>query len=69
MNNNKIRSAVDAAGGATRVANHIGVSGKAVYRWIESGRVSSYDKAKKLAKLSGYKVEELRPLPFRFSGF
>jgi len=58
---NNVKSAVTKAGGVTRVANQIGVSGGAVYLWIKQGRIANYDRAKKLAEMSGCNMEELRP--------
>ena len=56
----KIKTAVTKAGGVTRVANRIGVSGATVYMWINNGFVPNYDRAKQLAELSGVPFEELR---------
>ena len=58
--NEKIRAAVKKAGGVTRVSNRIGVSGATVYMWINNGFVPNYDRAMKLAELSGVPFEDLR---------
>ena len=58
--NETIKTAVTKAGGVTRVANRIGVSGATVYLWISNGFVPNYDRAKQLAELSGVPFEDLR---------
>lgn len=58
---NKVREAVDKAGGPTYVAVHFKCSGTAVHAWIRNGRVSNIDKAKQLAEMSGVSLLEIRP--------
>jgi hypothetical protein len=58
---NHVKTAVDRAGGLTQTAIELRVSGVTVHEWIKKQRVPKLDKAKKLAKLSGMKVEDLRP--------
>lgn len=56
----KIKVAVTKAGGVTRVANKIGVSSATVYLWINNGFVPNYDRAMRLAELSGVPFKDLR---------
>lgn len=58
---NKVKIAVDRAGGPTKVALQMGCSGSAVFAWIRKRNVSDVDKATKLAGLMGMDVRELRP--------
>ena len=58
---NKIIYAIRKAGGATCVASALGVSGTTVHNWIRKRKITNIDKAKMLAKMSGFKVEDLRP--------
>jgi len=58
---NKVKAAVERAGGATYVANQLKCSGTAVHAWIRKARVSNIEKAKLLSELSGISVLELRP--------
>jgi len=58
---NAVRFAVRKAGGPTRVASLLGVSGSSVHYWINSNNVPKYEMAKKLAELAGVKLETVRP--------
>ena len=58
---NNVKYAVKKAGGATRVASALGVSGTTVHNWVRKRKITNIDKAKMLAKMSGFKVEDLRP--------
>lgn len=58
---NKVREAVDKAGGPTYVAVQFKCSGTAVHAWIRNGRVGNIEKARLLSELSGIDVLELRP--------
>ena len=58
---NYVKYAVKKAGGQTRVACALGVSGTSVHNWIRKRKITNIDKAKMLAKMSGFKVEDLRP--------
>jgi DNA-binding phage protein len=59
---NEVRTAIDKAGGVTRVANLCGVSGSCVYRWLHGKRVPNLEKARILAKEAEMSVEVLRPV-------
>jgi DNA-binding transcriptional regulator YdaS (Cro superfamily) len=61
LSTNHVKSAVRKAGGTTKVANALGVSGTSVGNWIRQQRISDMDKAKMLAKMTGFRVEDLRP--------
>ncbi len=58
---NKVKNAVDKAGGVTYVAIQLKCSGTAVHAWIRNGRVSNIEKAKHLAEMSGVSLLEIRP--------
>lgn len=58
---NKVKIAVNRAGGPTKVALQMQCSGSAVFAWIRNHYVSDIDKAAKLAKLADMDVRELRP--------
>jgi len=58
---NKVKKAVNRAGGATKVALALGCSGSAVFAWIRKEKISDIDKAKKLAEMTGMDVRDLRP--------
>lgn len=58
---NAVKTAVNRIGGATKTSNAVGVSNGAVYAWIKAHRISNIDYAKKVAELSGMKLEEIRP--------
>ena len=60
-NENRVRVAVDRAGGPTKISNMLGVSNAAVHKWIKARKISKIDYASKLAELAGMKVQELRP--------
>ena len=62
LDKNLVRIACDKIGGVTRTYNEIGVSNGAVHFWIKNRRVSNINYARKLAELSGMKVEQLRPV-------
>ncbi|MEO5690189.1 MAG: hypothetical protein ABIR54_22755 [Burkholderiaceae bacterium] len=47
--NNLVRTAVDTLGGATRVANRLGISSSTVHAWMKQGRIANYDHAETLA--------------------
>jgi DNA-binding transcriptional regulator YdaS (Cro superfamily) len=58
---NHVKLAVRKAGGVTKTANALGVSGTTVNNWQKNSRISDIDKAKKLAHMTGVRVEDLRP--------
>ena len=58
---NAVKKAVKIIGGVTKASNLLGVSNGAVHSWVKRGRVTNIDYAKKLAELSGLKVEQVRP--------
>lgn len=58
---NKVKEAVNKAGGPTQVALQTGCSGTAVQAWIRNGRVSNIVKAKLLSELSGVALKDIRP--------
>ena len=65
MNNSKInpvKQAIHNIGGPTKASNLLGVSNATIHSWLNNGRVPNIDLAKKLATISGMKVEELRPM-------
>lgn len=57
---NQVKTAVDRVGGPTIASGILQVSNGSVHNWISAGRVPKIYYAKKLAELSGLKVEELR---------
>jgi DNA invertase Pin-like site-specific DNA recombinase len=59
--NNGVKTAVNKAGGPSRVAIELRCSGTTVHNWIRQGRVSNLDKAQKLAELANMDVLEIRP--------
>lgn len=62
MFNNNVKTAVNKLGGPTKASNLLGVSNGAIHAWIKNYRVPDISKAKRLAELSGMKVEEVRPV-------
>ena len=58
---NWVKIAIDRVGGCTRAANAMAVSGTTIHTWIKKKRITNIDKANQLAKLSGVKVQDLRP--------
>lgn len=62
FNKNHVKTAVDTIGGVTRTSNLLNVSNGAVHAWINKGRVSNIDYARKLAELAGMKLEQVRPV-------
>ena len=69
LTTNYVELAVKLAGGPTAVANALEVSGVTIHDWGKKERVSKLRYAKKLAKLSGIKVEHLYPVEERYSIF
>lgn len=61
IHQNRVKSAVNKAGGPTKVSNLLAVSNGTVHSWMKQGRVSNIDKAKLLAELAGMRLEEIRP--------
>ena len=59
---NYVKTAVNRAGGLTQTAIELRVSPVTIHDWIQKGRIPKLDQAKKLAKLTGMKVEDLRPV-------
>lgn len=59
---NQVRLAVNKVGGVTKASNLLNLSNGAVHAWIRKRRVSNIDYARKLAELSGIKLEMLRPV-------
>ena len=64
---NAVTQAIHAIGGPTKASNALGVSNTSIHSWINNGTVPNIDLAKKLATLSGMKVEDLRPMIVRRS--
>lgn len=62
MFTNHVKKAVDMVGGPTKAANLLGVSGGSIHAWIKAHRVPNINHARHLSKLSGMKVEEVRPV-------
>jgi hypothetical protein len=58
---NKVKNAVERAGGVTHVANQLKCSGTSVHSWVRNGRVSNIEKAKLLSEMSGVALLDLRP--------
>lgn len=59
---NNVKIAVNKLGGPTKASNLLGVSNGAVHAWMRNGTVSNIDHARNLSKLSGMKLEEVRPV-------
>lgn len=59
---NHVKIAVNKIGGPTKASNLLGVSNVSIHAWIKAYRVSNIDHARKLAKLAGMKLEEVRPV-------
>jgi DNA-binding transcriptional regulator YdaS (Cro superfamily) len=62
ITNNDVKLAVSKAGGATKTSNLLGVSNGVVHVWIRERRVPNIDLARKLAEISGMKLEQVRPV-------
>ncbi|MDN0082062.1 hypothetical protein QU487_04745 [Crenobacter sp. SG2305] len=60
FNSNVVREAVKRVGGPTKAAHAASVSNASIHNWIKQRRIKSIDKAKIIAKLSGFSVDELR---------
>jgi hypothetical protein len=58
---NKVKEAVDKAGGPTYTAIQLKCAGTTIHAWVRNGRVSNIEKAKLLSELSGVAVKDLRP--------
>jgi hypothetical protein len=58
---NKVKVAIQRAGGPTHVSHIMGVSGSAVFAWIRNQKIPKITHATKLAEISGMNVRELRP--------
>jgi len=58
---NKVKIAVQRAGGPTKVSIKFGVSGSAVFSWIRKRNVPDIQRAEKLAEWAGMNVRDLRP--------
>jgi len=59
---NPVRQAIYAIGGPTVVSNLLGISNGAVHAWIRNRRIRDIRFARKISELSGFKLEELRPV-------
>lgn len=59
---NHVRIAIAKAGGPTKVSNQLSISNGAVHAWVRKGRIADIDFARKVAELSGVKVDKLRPV-------
>jgi hypothetical protein len=68
MQINRVCEAVNLAGGISATANQLKVSDVTVFRWRKAGRIPKIDFARKLAKITGIPVGDLRPTP-KFRGF
>ena len=62
MYDNKVRVAVDRAGGPTRVATMLGVANNTVHSWIHNKNVPNINNARRLADASFFDVRDLRPV-------
>lgn len=62
ISNNNVRLAVSKIGGPTKASNLLGVSNGVVHYWMREHRVPNIDLAKKLAEISGMKLEQVRPI-------
>ena len=62
MYDNKVRVAVDRAGGPTRVATMLGVANNTVHSWIHNKNVPNINHARRLADATFFDVRELRPV-------
>ena len=58
---NKVKLAIQKIGGPTMASNSMLVSNATIHAWVKKGRISNLNQAKKMSKLSGVPVEELRP--------
>ncbi len=61
-NQQAIRRAIYNIGGATLASSKLDVTPSAIYKWIEKGSITRLDKAEKVAELSGFQVNILRPI-------
>lgn len=59
---NPVRQAIYQIGGPTVVSNLLSISNGAVHAWIRNHRIRNINFARKIAELSGFKLEELRPV-------
>jgi len=57
---NPVKVAIAKAGGPTYVSNQLQLSNGAIHAWVRKGRISSLIYARKVAEMSGMKVEDLR---------
>jgi len=62
ITNNNVKLAISKIGGPTKASNLLEVSNGVVHYWIREHRVPNIDLARKLAEISGMKLEELRPV-------
>lgn len=58
---NDVYKAIHRCGGVTLCAIYLKVNSQTLYKWINKGYVPKLEKAKLLAKASGFDVEALRP--------
>lgn len=59
---NVVHQAVQVVGGPTCAGIALRINPQTVHQWVRKGYVPRYELAKKLAELSGFKLEELRPV-------
>jgi DNA-binding transcriptional regulator YdaS (Cro superfamily) len=57
---NYVKTAVQRLGGPTKTANAMTVSNTTIHDWINKRRISDINQAKKLAELTGLKLQDLR---------
>jgi ribosome-binding protein aMBF1 (putative translation factor) len=57
---NAVRIAIDRLGGPTYAAHAMAVSNTTIHSWIKNCRVPDITRARKLAELSGIRLQELR---------
>lgn len=57
---NHVKTAVTKLGGPTKTSNLLGLSNGAVHAWIRKGRIADIDIAKRVCKLSGMTLEQVR---------
>ncbi|MEJ1959761.1 MAG: hypothetical protein WDM70_10350 [Nitrosomonadales bacterium] len=59
---NPVRQAIYKIGGPTVVSNLLSISNGAVHAWIRNRKIRNIKFARRIAELSGFDIEELRPI-------
>lgn len=57
---NYVRKAIAKAGGPTFVSNQLSLSNGAVHAWCKKGRIPDINYARRVAEMSGIKIDLLR---------